>query len=63
MGLSFFQLTVHVLLVIPVQLQKRHHPNHGQREAIQLVNKNLAKEVVDLQEECTTQKAELSKKR
>ena len=33
-----------------------------EREAIQFVNKSLAKEVVHLQEECTAQKAELSKK-
>ena len=33
-----------------------------EREAIQLVNNTLAKEVVHLQEECTAQKAELSKK-
>ena len=33
-----------------------------EREAIQLVNKSLAKEVVHLQAECTAQKAELSKK-
>ena len=33
-----------------------------ERETIQFVNKSLAKEVVHLQEECTAQKAELSKK-
>ena len=33
-----------------------------EREAIQLVNNTLAKEVVHLQEECTAQKVELSKK-
>ena len=32
-----------------------------EREAVQLVNKSLAKEVVQLQEQCTTQKAKLSK--
>ena len=33
-----------------------------EREAIQLVNDTLAKEVVHLQEKCTAQKAELTKK-
>ena len=33
-----------------------------EREAVQLVNKSLTKEVMHLQEECTVQKAELSKK-
>ena len=32
-----------------------------EREAVQLVNKSLEKEVVQLQEVCTTQKAKLSK--